>query len=207
MKKYIIILCLVLLCACGKEKTISKGTPGVEEVLEERAQSYDTTEPEYWDNFEIKEDVIFPEADGDEYSNKEYDEQLGEVDEDLTTKNKDMVFVMMLQMMQNPESYIGYRVRMKGMYYALCDEGEDTRHYCIILDAMGCCAQGMEFQWNEGDDSFPEESLEESDPIVIQGVWEAYQRPEDSFTYYRLGDTKMILLEKDERLNRIQPNE
>lgn len=114
------------------------------------------------------------------------------VDYDLTSMGSDMVYVTVYQFMVNPEDYTGKTVRMKGTYYATWYEpAAQYYHYCIIQDATACCAQGMEFVWEDGSHSDPDEYPEENAEIVVTGTFEAYYDEVDSYLYCRLKDAAL----------------
>ena len=112
------------------------------------------------------------------------------VDYDLTTMGSDMIYATVYQMMVDPDSYIGKTIRMDGLYYAGYDERtEKYYHYCIIKDAMACCAQGLEFVWGDGSHIYPDEYPQDNTEVVVQGVFEIYE--EDGFKYCRLKDATL----------------
>ena len=114
------------------------------------------------------------------------------VDYDLTEMSSDMVYAMVYQMMMEPEKYEGKTFRMEGIYYTVYSE--DTKkyyHYCIIQDATACCAQGMEFVWDDGSHAYPDEYPEENADVIVEGTFETYTESGDSNLYCRLKDASM----------------
>ncbi len=112
------------------------------------------------------------------------------VDYDLTTMNSDMVYATVYQMMIEPDAYIGKTIRMDGLYYAGYDKRTDQHcHYCIIQDAMACCAQGLEFVWGDGSHVYPDEYPQDNTNVVVQGVFETYQK--EGGNYCRLKDATL----------------
>lgn len=100
----------------------------------------------------------------------------GKPDYDLTSMNKDMVYATVYQMIAYPENYVGKTIRMKGLYYAGYYEAtKHYYHYCLIQDALACCAQGIEFVWEDGRHIYPDEYPKENAEIVVQGVFETYR--------------------------------
>ena len=84
-----------------------------------------------------------------------------DVDYDLTEMNSDIVYATVYQMMVEPEQYEGKTIRIDGIYYISKDEATgNTYHFCVIKDALACCAQGLEFvRKNEeelSDEDYPE---------------------------------------------------
>lgn len=73
-----------------------------------------------------------------------------------------MVYATVYQMMVEPEQYEGKTIRIDGIYYISKDEATgNTYHFCVIKDALACCAQGLEFvRKNEeelSDEDYPEQ--------------------------------------------------
>lgn len=115
------------------------------------------------------------------------------VDYDLTNMSGDMVYAMVFQMMNNPKEYIGKRFRISGSYYADYYDGtQKYYHYCIIQDALACCAQGMEFVWEDGSHIYPDEYPERNSTITVEGVFETYREEGDKSLYCRLADAVFI---------------
>ena len=112
------------------------------------------------------------------------------VDYDLTTMSRGMIYATVYQMMAEPDDYIGKTIRMDGLYYAGYAEQTDQHyHYCIIQDAMACCAQGLEFVWDDGSHVYPDEYPQDNTNVVVQGVFETYQK--EGGNYCRLKDATL----------------
>lgn len=106
-----------------------------------------------------------------------------DVDIDLTAMNSDMVYATVYQMIMEPASYEGKTVRMRGNYQGnYYEPTKQWYHYCIIRDALACCAQGMEFVLQE--ENYPQNNAE----ITVRGTFEAYQDEGDPSMYCRLKD-------------------
>ena len=118
------------------------------------------------------------------------------VDYDLTVMNSDMVYAAIYQMMAVPSSYIGKTIRMDGLYHAEYYEpiGQYC-HYCIIQDALGCCAQGIEFIWDDGNHHDPDEYPVDNAEIIVQGTFETYQENGDRSLYCRLKNASLEIVE------------
>lgn len=109
------------------------------------------------------------------------------IDYDLTLMGSDMVYATVYQMMVDPETYIGKTFRITGTYYPVyVDATGKYYHYCIIQDATACCAQGMEFVWDDGSHVYPDEYPEENAEITVTGTFETYQEENDQNLYCRL---------------------
>lgn len=115
-----------------------------------------------------------------------------EVDYDLTELSSEMVYAMIFQMMNVPEQYEGKTFRMEGLFYASYYEPtQQYYYYCIIQDAMACCAQGMEFVWGDGSHSYPDEYPEEYAEITIEGIFETYREDGNDILYCRLANATL----------------
>lgn len=120
------------------------------------------------------------------------------VDYDLTAMNSDMVYATVYQMMVDPDAYIGKSIRMNGLYYIGRDKVTDNiYHYCIIKDAMACCAQGLEFVWGDGTHVYPDEYPEINTMVEVQGIFDTYVG-EDGYPYARLRDATLQSLGESE---------
>ena len=53
---------------------------------------------------------------------------------------------------------------------------------CIIKDALGCCQQGIQFQW-EGNHKYPEDYPDLGTEITVVGTF-SYQKDGILFPYY-----------------------
>ena len=116
----------------------------------------------------------------------------GAVDMDLTTLSSTMVFAEVSSLVYDPIPYLGQRVRMEGIFsvdHAYTMEGEvdysQNYFYCIIEDALACCAQGLEFSL-AGDYTYPDDYPAEGDTVRVVGTVEFFE--ENGFRHLRLGD-------------------
>lgn len=196
----LIVSCVLLLAGCaGGAKSTGSASAGnfnkgssVSGVLESRAaESGDGTDK---DNGTVKgvEGEESP-ASGSSSEGAQsvetagFANNLSTVDYDLTEMSSDMVYATVYQMMMEPEKYEGKTFRMEGIYYMVYSE--DTKkyyHYCIIQDATACCAQGMEFVWDDGSHVYPDEYPEENADVIVEGTFETYTESGDSNLYCRL---------------------
>lgn len=121
--------------------------------------------------------------------------QAKEVAYDLTAMGSEMVYAMVYQFMMNPQDYIGETIKMQGTYYSVWYEPtQKYYHYCIIQDALACCAQGMEFIWEDGSHSYPDEYPENETEVVVTGEFETYQEEGDTSLYCRLKNASMEIV-------------
>ncbi len=117
------------------------------------------------------------------------------VDYDLTEMGEDMVYATVYQMMMEPDAYIGKTVKMRGIYNSVWYEPTQQYYqYVIIEDAMACCAQGIEFIWEDGSHIYPEEYPEQGEYIEVVGIFETYKEDNDENLYCRLNNSTMEIV-------------
>lgn len=112
------------------------------------------------------------------------------VDYDLTQMNGDMVYAT------DPSTYEGKTFRMEGLYTPIIVE--DTGkiyHYCLIQDALACCAQGMEFVSGDGSHTDQSEYPPEDTDIIVEGIFETYREEDDENLYCRLANATMEVVQ------------
>lgn len=199
-KCMVLLLCILLITGCSNKKgTNGKGvnnTNSIEKVIDNQIENEDgkteTTESE--------------KASSDVESNKDIEDTISgaenvrdtdeTVDYDLTQMSSDMVYATVYQMMVTPEEYEGKTFRIDGNFYATYYEATKKYYfYCIIQDATACCAQGMEFVWDDGSHIYPDEYPEDNAEIVVEGTFETYREDGDENLYCRLSDA--ILQQKN----------
>lgn len=106
------------------------------------------------------------------------------IDVDLTKLSSTMIYSEVYNMTNNPEKYIGKKVRIFGETSVYLDETTNKIYYaCIVSDATACCAQGLEFVMKD-EDEYPEAGK----TIIIDGVFNTYE--EDGNTYCQLADAE-----------------
>ena len=92
------------------------------------------------------------------------------VDIDLTVMSSTMVYSEVLNMMTNPDEYIGKVIKMEGIYATYHDDASGNDYYaCIIQDATACCAQGIEFVLADG--NYPESN---DQTLSVVGTFDTY---------------------------------
>lgn len=86
-----------------------------------------------------------------------------------------MVYSQVLDMLCEPEKYVGKTVKMSGMYVCT-DPALSDQFYCacIIQDATLCCSQGIEFVLSD-DYAFPEDYPEYEDTVTVLGTFDTYK--------------------------------
>ena len=112
------------------------------------------------------------------------------VDVDLSVLSQNMVYAQVYTMMTQPEEYVGKRIRAKGTF-AHVEENGRHRYAVYISDAAACCAQGLEFECAE-ELSYPEDLPNVDDEIMVEGVFDRYEM--DGWSYFRLTDADLTTL-------------
>ena len=93
-----------------------------------------------------------------------------------------------LDIVTQPEAYEGKTIRMAGNF--VMTEGMDRNYYaCLIEDALGCCAQGIEFTW-KGEHSYPADYPAEGGYITVTGTFEIYR--EGDLEYFQVADADLV---------------
>lgn len=116
------------------------------------------------------------------------------VDYDLTSMSSDMVYATVFQMVNSPEQYENKSFKISGTYYSIFYEPTGKYyHYCIIQDATACCAQGIEFVWDDGAHVYPDEYPERGTQVVISGIFETYTENDGKSMYCRLADASLAI--------------
>ena len=192
-KCMVLFLCILLITGCSNKKgTDGKGinnTNSVDKVIDNQIANEDsktdTTESEKaLSNVESNKDTEDTISGEEDVRNTD-----GTVDYDLTQMSSDMVYATVYQMMVTPEEYEGKTFRIDGNFYATYYEATKKYYfYCVIQDATACCAQGMEFVWEDGSHIYPDEYPEDNAEIVVEGTFETYKEEGDQNLYCRLSD-------------------
>lgn len=191
--KYVaLFLCIIVLAGCGDNQGRISNQNNVSDTINEQiatADSQNVTETE--------ENVVETEQDAPiEPSTDMQTVEEGDIgiDYDLTQMNSDMVYATIYQLMVEPDSYVGSTIRIRGNYYAMWYEPtQKYYHYVLVQDAMACCAQGIEFVWEDGSHAYPEEYPADDAIVEVTGIFETYREPGDSYLYCRLKDASMVV--------------
>ena len=184
MKKYLcsipVIIMIVLLAGCNSGKASGMTSGGVNENT-----SYDSN------------GGYTNSATDASFSRDDYDYGIiGDLaksdgyDVDLTNLSGNMVYAEVYDIMySSSENYLGKSIRMKGAFDIYTDYYTKNEYtYCVIADALGCCAQGIEFVMPENMEP-PELGAE----IEVSGIFESYT--ENGNTFYRLNNTDVKVLQ------------
>jgi hypothetical protein len=195
--KISLIIFIILISGCSDVndgrigvKDIKKNNT-VDDVINKQIEKTNSLTDE--DNLNVGEESKKEETKQiDEHNTIDYSKK---VDYDLTLMNKDMVYGIIYDMITNSDKYIGKTFRIEGLYYANYHKSTDKYyHYCIVEDALACCAQGLEFIWDDGPNIYPDEYPENNTGIVIEGVFETYEAESYDFSFCRIKDAKIKLI-------------
>ena len=111
------------------------------------------------------------------------------VDLDLTQISGTVVYSQVYDMMMNPDSYIGQKIKMKGSFSYYQDPDTKREYFAaIIADATACCAQVIEFVW-EGEHIYPRDYPPLDTEITVTGTFSTYD--EGEYMYVQLLDAQV----------------
>ena len=110
-----------------------------------------------------------------------------EVDYDLSKLSGNVVYSQVYAMMKNPEEYVDKTFKISGVFALGKDKDGNTMYGCIIKDALGCCQQGIQFQW-EGNHKYPDDYPDLGTEITVVGT----------FSYQKDGNIVSLLLKNAE---------
>lgn len=197
MKKFgkyaALFLCILLITGCSNKKgNGGKGvriTNSVDKVISNQINN----ENDKTDTTESEESLINTVPNEDTINSMEdVQKTKGKVDYDLTQMSSDMVYATVYQMMVAPKEYEGKTFRIDGNFYATYYEATKKYYfYCVIQDATACCAQGIEFVWEDGSHIYPDEYPKDNAEIVVEGTFETYMEDGDENLYCRLSDATL----------------
>lgn len=196
--KITLILCfaVILITGCGKSENNGKRLNtenSVNEVISDQMEKADEATDNK--NTEAAEyDISLPVTETEDMGIKRQDSNTTEhsVDYDLAEMSSDMVYATVYQMMAAPQQYEGKTFRINGNFYASYYENTNKYYYyCIVQDAASCCAQGLEFVWEDGNHVYPDEYPEENTEVIVEGTFETYREDGDKNLYCRLCNATM----------------
>lgn len=105
---------------------------------------------------------------------------------DLTRLSSTMVYSEVFNMLADPASYVGRTVRMNGTATCITNPQNGKQYYaCLIADATGCCAQGLEYVLPDGE-VYPEAGTD----ITISGTFALYE--ENGYQSFHLVDAAIL---------------
>lgn len=202
IKFFIIFIIFVAIAGCGKKRQIKNQmfstTKSVKDTIEEEMKKEQEKKENAENEKALKNDFQATEEDVKEINedkneeNKKAENVGGEnqkdIDYDLTEMNSDMIYATVFMVVQDPESYAGKTFKIYGNSYTFpTTEGKSMTHYCLIKDALACCAQGLEFISSNSDEKYPDDG----DEIVVTGTLESYTVEDIPMPLCRLVNAKI----------------
>ena len=108
------------------------------------------------------------------------------VDLDLTKISGTVVYSQVYDMLTEPDTYMGQKIRMKGALSYFQDPDTLKEYFAaVIADATACCSQGIEFIW-KGEHSYPQDYPPLGTEITVTGTFDTYL--EGEYMYVQLID-------------------
>lgn len=202
IKFFIIFIIFVAIAGCGKKRQnknqMFSTTKSVKDTIEEEMKKEEEKKENAENEKALKNDFQATEEDVKEINedkneeNKKAENLGGEnqkdIDYDLTEMNSDMIYATVFMVVQDPESYAGKTFKIYGNSYTFpTTEGKSMTHYCLIKDALACCAQGLEFISSNSDEKYPDDG----DEIVVTGTLESYTVEDIPMPLCRLVNAKI----------------
>lgn len=202
IKFFIIFIIFVAIAGCGKKRQnknqMFSTTKSVKDTIEEEMKKEQEKKENAENEKAIKNDFQATEEDVKEINedkneeNKKTENVDGEnqkdIDYNLTEMNSDMIYATVFMVVQDPESYAGKTFKIYGNSYTFpTTEGKSMTHYCLIKDALACCAQGLEFISSNSDEKYPDDG----DEIVVTGTLESYTVEDIPMPLCRLVNAKI----------------
>lgn len=202
IKFFIIFIIFVAIAGCGKKRQnknqMFSTTKSVKDTIEEEMKKEQEKKENAENEKALKNDFQATEEDVKEINedkneeNKKAENVGGEnqkdIDYDLTEMNSDMIYATVFMVVQDPGSYAGKTFKIYGNSYTFpTTEGKSMTHYCLIKDALACCAQGLEFISSNSDEKYPDDG----DEIVVTGTLESYTVEDIPMPLCRLVNAKI----------------
>lgn len=202
IKFFIIFIIFVAIAGCGKKRQnknqMFSTTKSVKDTIEEEMKKEEEKKENAENEKALKNDFQATEEDVKEINEDKNEEKKkaknvdGEnkkdIDYDLTEMNSDMIYATVFMVVQDPESYAGKTFKIYGNSYTFpTTEGKSMTHYCLIKDALACCAQGLEFISSNSDEKYPDDG----DEIVVTGTLESYTVEDIPMPLCRLVNAKI----------------
>ncbi|HHW66461.1 hypothetical protein [Defluviitalea raffinosedens] len=197
VKIMIALFLLLILAGCSNDEAVVNRVINqnnvdqvIDQLIEQTETENNSTNLEIEPSNQSKGDMEKWNASAEKSEN-----EVSDVDYDLTKMSSDMVYAMVYQMVFESDEYVGKTFRLEGKYYTIYyDLTKKYYHYCLIEDALACCSQGIEFVWGDGSHVYPDEYPQEGTKIVVQGTFETYKEDGDDYLYCRLKDATMEIV-------------
>lgn len=173
MKKILYMLCVasvMILSGCASKESADESNNSIEVSSEETNSNQGTSNI------------------GVTTNNINVDENI-----DLTKLNSTMLYARLTNIYDDPESYIGKTIKMKGQFsIATSNTTNQNYYYAMIYDELLCCQAGVEFIWDDNSHKYPEEYPAEGQEIEIEGEFSSYEENGDTYYYLNIKEIKVI---------------
>ena len=111
------------------------------------------------------------------------------IDLDLTAVSGTILYSQVYNMIMDPDSYTGLRVKLRGNFSYFKDPDTGAEYFAaVIADATACCAQGIEFVW-AGEHVYPQDYPPPDTLITVTGTFGTYI--ENGYMYIQLSDAEL----------------
>ncbi len=188
------MLALVLLCAVAGCAAEDENAPPPVNGTPWRAESSQTPLPPV-PEFEPRLDAAAPPPAVYDYDRPAPAAQPDpNVDVDLTALSSTMVYAEVFNIMMQPDSYVGKRIKMGGAYNSQYLAEEDAQvHFVVIADATACCAQGLEFRLSaDPAPVYPDDYPAANTYVEVTGTFGIYEIGD--LEYYYVDANKMNVI-------------
>jgi len=106
---------------------------------------------------------------------------------DLTRMSQTMVYASVMDMLTNPENYLGKTIKIQGEYNVLFHTPERPYNFALIEGASGCCPQNLMFIW-DGSHDYPEIGTK----IEMTGIFSSYEGFDFPYSYLAVDDITVL---------------
>lgn len=94
-----------------------------------------------------------------------------DADIDLSGFSDSMTYSEIVNILAEPDGYVGKTIRMTGEFATTVDEDDGIRYFgCVNTDITECCTSLMEFYLKDGY-KYPDDFPAEGEEITIQGTF------------------------------------
>lgn len=109
---------------------------------------------------------------------------------DITELNNNLEYAMVCDMGNNPDLYMGKKVRADGIFTYM-QTNDNTYFSVCVLDETKCCQAGLDFECKDFY-SFPEDYPEIGSCIAVEGTFDTYKENGTVYCCLRNAEMKVI---------------
>ncbi len=200
IERFIISICALIIASCSYEGDgITKGKNSFDENVSQSNDVQSIFENNIQNETAINaKNVIKTQAQSQAIKQEPQNTQSPtdyrgkEIDIDLTTMSPLLVYGEVFNMVENPNKYIGKIIKLEGYYTSFEDTYNDKYYFFIsIEDALACCAQGVEFVFDEAA-TYPTDYPQDGSYIEFVGEFDVYQW--QGYTFFRIKTDRVVVL-------------